>query len=736
MNIFTSKSINNNMSQSLIGISTSLKELTFQPGSLPANFEVNVVNYSDKFVSFQLEVIAAGVEGNLKHDWYVLSPEISSKKPPGDSTKFIVQIIDTPLPGFVGQVNLTVRVFSIELQQENRQLIRLTVLQGLGEVALKLKLPIAEFQAYPNQQIKIPVQLENPGQKPANVILHLLGIESAWLIEEKQSLHIPAGDRIETAFLCQIPSPIEAFSQIYHFTVEAIQPSGLSSQIQGNLSVLPKGEVEFRCNPKQHRIPKNFLSFHSKPVNYQLEFENASNLDQICRVVVHTEEKVDCQILPEEINLQSGMTNQVNLETKVKRPWFGNEKKLLIEVASELSDRRLGNTEPARQILILKVLPRIPTWLLAIVLALLAYLLWWSSWLNPDNPYYGHQKAVNSVEFNGLVDDLISGSNDRTTILWRVDGFFNPFSNQFVRRISNRDKAVRVVRYRPVDNNVMATGLENGEIQFWRLTQINNLIGTLSYQKDDRVFGLEFTPDSRSLFSAHGSGLVLEWDTTFTKRNINFSGNERLLRKRQFDFAISHIKLLNLEQKYLVISGRYNQAVIWDLSNDKVIKIPYPPGGQDDYIFAVDSSEMVPFLLATADNQGYITLWDLEKCILQKGACEIRDRWLNTKVGESVRSVALTSNACYLASGGDDGKVRLWALTSDGKRAKEQNGEDAKKEVDRSDENKAIFSVDVKTIENHVLIASGSEDTQVRVKTQKRRFDLNCEMQTKQNTEN
>lgn len=750
MNISTSKTINKNMSDSLIGISTSLKELSFQPGSSPAIFEVNVINYSDKFASFQLEIIAAGVEGNLKHNWYVLSPEISSKKPPGDSTKFVVQIIDTPVPGFVGQVNLTVQVFSIELQEENRQLLRLTVLQGLGEVALRLKLPIEEFQAYPDQQIKIPVQLENPGQKPANVILHLLGIEPAWLYEEKHSLHIPAGDRIETAFLCQIPAPTKAFSQVYHFTIEAIQPSGLSSKIQGNLSILPKGEVNFRCNPKQHRIPRNYLSFRSEPVNYQLELENYSNLDQICRVVVNTEEKVDYQVLPEEINLQSGMTNQLSLETKVKRPWFGREKNLLIEVASELSDQRLGNTEPPNHTIKLKILPLIPIWLLAIILILLSGVLWWLSWLNPSSPFFGHKKAVNSVQFNGLVDDLISGSNDQRTILWRVDGFFNPIINQEIRQISNSQKAVRVVRYRPVNNNVMAAGLENGEIQLWRLTQAKDLIGTLSYQKDDRVLGLEFTPDSQFLFSAHGSGLVLVWDTTYTKNNRNFTLSERLLEKKQFDFAIYDIRLFSIQEKqqsdsllnvtkdYLAIVGRYNQLAIWDLSQDKIMKVPYPiAGGQDDYIVSLDTAEMVPLLLATADNQGYITIWDLEKCIQGKGKCEIRDRWLHNKPGESVRSISLSYNACYLASGGDDSKVRLWALTSDGKRAQEKNGEYVTKEVDRSIKKEdAILSVDVKLAENDVLIASGSEDTQVRVKTEKRRRDLNCDIQTNQNNQN
>lgn len=58
----------------------------------------------------------------------------------------------------------------------------------------------------------------------------------------------------------------------------------------------------------------------------------------------------------------------------------------------------------------------------------------------------------------------------------------------------------------------------------------------------------------------------------------------------------------------------------------------------------------------------------MKNCLDSSGECEVIDRWQGSKMGEAVRSVSFSDNGCYLASGGDDGKVMLWALTSEGKR--------------------------------------------------------------------
>jgi len=759
------------MKTNLISTNISTTELTFKPGQSPVYFEINAINYSDRFASFQVEVLAAGTDENLAQNWYILSPEICTKKPPGDSTQFVVKIIDSPLPGFVGQMNLTVRVFSIELQEETRQLLRLTVLEGTGGVALKLTLPVQEFQAYPLQQIKIPVQVYNPSSQPANAVLKLTGINPTWLMEEQQVIHIPSNIRVDAVFLCQIPDITQTKSQIQPFTITATLTNGLSRQITGNLLILPQGIVEFRCFPKERYIPiRRRFFWSSDPVNFQIEIENCSNVSQIFQLKIKCSDKIkyefktaspplliqdkkksiepvnpDVEIndFDPTIDLEIGETNQILLVTKVKRHWLGRMREFLIEVTtiqtqdlSSVSDSRLSGTSPPSQTLKLKVLPFIPLGLILTGSVLLLGLLWWFSALNPYHPFLGHKKPVNSVQFDGLASTIMSGSNDQTIAEWKVSHFLNNFHNRFIGKIGNAKKAVRVLRYRPVDNNIIAVGLENGEIQLWGLTEETGLIDTFSIDKDDRVFALEFSQDSQTLFSGHGSGLVLQWDASLQRDQIA-KGSDRLLKKKQFDFAVYDLSFVGKGNRYLAVVGRYNQFLIWNLDQNKTFKVPYPTGGQEDYILSVDVAEISPYLLATGDNQGNITIWNMKNCLDSSGECEVIDRWQGSKIGEAIRSVSLSDNGCYLASGGDDGKVMLWALTSEGKRPVEMpNGSSLqanlkiKQEVSHSYRQKKINSVDIKIVGENILIASGADDNQVRISQAERIFNLGCDFRS------
>lgn len=174
----------------------------------------------------------------------------------------------------------------------------------------------------------------------------------------------------------------------------------------------------------------------------------------------------------------------------------------------------------------------------------------------------------------------------------------------------------------------------------------------------------------------------------------------------------------------LAIGGRYNQLVVWNWENDELLQVPYPQGGQDDYILSLDNAEFNPELLVTADNQGAITLWNMQNCLTGNSDCKIIDRWPNGHGGQPVRSVALSADGCYLASGGDDGRVMLWPLTADGRRAgKFIDG----KEVVRSYNRKKFNSVDIKVVNENIFIASGSDDTEVRVEIQKGLPELGCD---------
>ena len=245
------------MLNQLITTQISTKEITFEPGGEPVSFDVNVVNNSDHFATFQVELLAAGAKTGKNSNWYNISPEVCTKKPPGDSTQFSIRIIDSPKPGFTGLMSVTVRVFSLELPSSDSRLVIRLIIPGTGSAAPQIDLPNQEFKSYPGENLEISVFLESFNQRASKVTLRLLGLDSSWFpngIEKR--LLLSEGEKIKEVFECQIPSTVEALSDRYTFTIEANQSEAPLVHVQGYLTVLPEGFIDFQCIPLHQKIPE------------------------------------------------------------------------------------------------------------------------------------------------------------------------------------------------------------------------------------------------------------------------------------------------------------------------------------------------------------------------------------------------------------------------------------------------------------------------------------------------
>jgi WD40 repeat protein len=722
------------------------RRLRLKPGRSLATFTVTVINESSQFAAFQLELLAPGYTTDQNRKWYSTEPRVSAKKPPGDRTVFSVSILEAPIPGFVGRLELIVRVFSLEFQDEARRPISIDI--EPGESYLILELPAPRLQVYPRNLIQIPVRVYNPRREVSDVSLNLLGVDSTWLPEGAyQRLVMPAGQQAMVHFLCQPPNPALAPCADYPFTVEAMPSDGLLTTADGILEMLPAGFIEFSCDRKQQQIPKKrkfFITWKSEPVTYKLQLENTSNLWQEIELKLEGQDLKGCKtdLVPDNLILDPAEKSDVDLVVHKKRPWLGLARRLLLEAEIHLKDTTNINSQvvpnPKAQLLELKVLPIIPPWLQAAAALLLLLLLW--LWLNQTPPR--HLDPVTTVQLSGDAGTVMSGSRDQTIRRWRV----NEDKLDYAGKLADTGKAVRVIRYRPLLNNVVAAGLENGEIQFWDILSSKNL-RTLSYFKDDRVFGLDFTQDSHYIYSGHGSGRVLEWNLEV--------GKTKPTRQIYVNFAVYAIALSeNIDERILIISGRYNQLALWDLRSNRVYQVKYqhlapeatpdaagesqnsyvtPISGQNNYIESIATTGST---LATADNQGYITLWNLaERSCLGSAAklkgksqakgqnksndknCEIPilNQWNNGHQGKPVRSVALTSNGCYLASTGDDGRVMLWPLTTSGKRIPENSeNETARREIVVDSLDTRLNSVDVMILQNNILVTNDDYDNRIR----------------------
>lgn len=728
------------MENRIVNANLSTQSVTFKPGGSPATFGVTVINGSEQFAAFQLEVLAAGASKSSGSQWYRLTPEVAAAKPPGGVTEFQVEIFDTPLPAFVGTVNLTVRIFSPQLREERKLLVRLIIQPGKISTLLNVELPVQRFQVYPRNSVDIPVRVKNLSPIEVETVLRVEGLNSSWIIgSAERRLLLEAGGQMEISFQCQPPAMTQAPSDDYPLIVKATSRNSPPISVAGILEVLPVGYVGFSATPQKQTLPshqKLLPDWQSKTATFQLFFKNTSNLYQQVNVQLQGRDKRKCtyQVVPENADLTIGDTTKVLLNVTTQRPWVGLAKTLRLEARTALADQRLGSTDPTTQTLDLKVLPIVPLWLLLTLLALLAALL--ALLLIPEP--IGHTDIVNSVRFSGDAFSVVSGSDDCTIRIWSVDGNrIDPKGMAIAPNVVGCNgkkpnprgllaiigKPVRTLRFMPKDDDRIAAGLENGEIQFWnvRTRDRENILHDPNDQTSDRVFALVFTENSLNLFSGHGSGKLRLWKRPGP--GTNFASNPEITDLgKDLKYPIRALALSE-DENLLVTAGNFKRVILMNPNNleanQRQLSTPELNGGDGDYIWSVDFAPG-SHILATSDSDGFISLWDLDKCQtnspqtqsttnLTQQQCQLRDRWRAAKL--SVRSIAFTIDGSKLISAGDDGKILLWPLTSDQKldRTKAPNGE----EIDRGFSQ--INTIDVTKDVQGTIVVSGDDAFRVQL---------------------
>ena len=729
-----------------------------QAGDRENEFDVFVTNNSRRFTSFQIELKAINVASTPEPEWYKVDPELCAKKPPGDSTQFRVAIVKAPILSYGTFIDLKLKVYSVEFSDLYTE-ERLKLEIDKPRRNLKLYLPVKKFRAFPGDLVKIPVLAYNLSPKLLDIEVKLFGIDPSWLnLGNKLEMRLHPGNSFEKEFLCQIPHDVLIPSQQYDFIAEAkAVNSGYAPPVQrGSVEILPYGTVEFYCDRMVKTIPHKFGLIPKRKYNsatFELEFENKSNKIQTIDLNISKQEQKQCALeLPEPIEVESTETDWMNLVARKRRPWLGTERRFLFKVAPTLDNERhysegssnKVNVYPNVRLLDLRVRPIIPVLIqiLGAIATVVAIWLWWL--LHPPR----HQGPVNSVRIIGNVGTVISGSSDKMIRRWQINSdSWNILNRLTSRRLryegiiaEDTAKAVRVIRSSPRDEDMIVAGMDNGDIRF---SNILSRTGEKIYRSNDRVFDLNFTNDSRYLFSVHGSGFINQWDIR--------SGRETPVAKAYPGFAFSAIAISESpnEPTLVIAAGRYGKLVLWDWQAQKLYEIKYQLGedkrqdfrimyGQNHYVDSLSISN-VNDVLAMADNKGYITLWDVDKmreCIntYTDNASQpnvsasgqilssinidcneaIAEQWADGHEESPVRSVSLTQEGCYLASSGDNGKVMLWALQKEGMRKAKEG------KILANYRGVKLNTVDAESRNNLILVASDAKNFRVNLYRQER----------------
>ena len=700
------------------GAAGSSQKLQAKNSLTEREFEVEVVNQSDRFASFEVELSTPGKPAVAGNHWYDVDPKVCAKKPPGERTTFRVVINCPPIPAINTTLDLEVHIFSVEYEDlESTRYLQLAIERGNQDLQVHLVSP--QLKAYPGQPLAIEVLAMNLQSEPAEVTLKLLGLKDNWFVQpatdggsldssESSSPRIihdilSGGDARRMTFHCMPPSQPLTARKTYTFDVEISDRNGSdqSETALGQIEILPAGMVTFDCDPRCQAIPSTAWSrSHGKAV-FPLTFTNRSNLLQHLQIQATESNQHRCDISPlAPVDLSPGDEQVLDLEIRRRQPWLGWERRLLIDVVPTITHPDTGSEDdvdpiylkPSNQILDVRVRPLIPLWLQIIGGTLGLLLTAWWIWLRP---IVRHEAPITTVQIMGRESTVLTGSRDQTVYRWDVNtalGWFRHAPRLRPRsQLATSDqlgRAVRVIRQSPEEKNQVAIGLENGVIDLWdfdRTRQIRRIA-----DQTDRVFALAFADNGRWLFSGHGSGTVRKWNA----QKKHQTTPERVLYLP--DTAITDLETLDHEgRSWVAIGGQFNRLLLWDPSeNNTVLTTNYSWSRKFNASPVISSYHSLTEidissddrLLVTSDNRGFITVWDSQKLLecRQKeliqtfevnsgGSNDViafncpqpsiqLEQWQATEDGIAVRTMALSGDGCYLATATDKGKISLWIL--------------------------------------------------------------------------
>ncbi|MBV9415575.1 MAG: PD40 domain-containing protein, partial [Solirubrobacterales bacterium] len=243
----------------------------------------------------------------------------------------------------------------------------------------------------------------------------------------------------------------------------------------------------------------------------------------------------------------------------------------------------------------------------------------------------GHTSNVAGVAFRPQANQLASGGDDGTVILW------NLATGRPLKTLRGNGAQVSSVAFSP--NGKLLASAANGAVTLWNPTtgiRQRTIAGGVG-----NIETVAFSPDGRTLAFGGDDDTIELWDLGAAKPVGMLRGHSGVV----YDVAFS-------PSGTTLASASADQTVIlWNLGTRRAARVL---GGRDGSVFAVAFSPDGR-TLASGNGDGSVFLWSAST-----------GKRLRALHGHSaaVESVAFTPDGSEIASGGEDRQVNLWNATT------------------------------------------------------------------------
>lgn len=242
-----------------------------------------------------------------------------------------------------------------------------------------------------------------------------------------------------------------------------------------------------------------------------------------------------------------------------------------------------------------------------------------------------HTKTINAIAFSPDGKKLVSGSDDYTIKLWDIEK-----QSQIVTLRHVTDFAQSQIKEVSFSPNGQMFATAGYHVKLWDIHTYREL---MTFRHDKWVFALAFSHDGRFLAIGDASGKVRIRNVQNRLEVANFQADADLISALQFS-----------PDNQILASAGYNSGVkLWRLSNWEHIGTLPTKATVTDLNFSTDG-----MTLATTDYEA-VNLWNITD-----GAN------IATFLGHRgwVNSASFSPDNNSLISGGDDGTLRLWDVTT------------------------------------------------------------------------